>query len=63
MHQFHNGTLQKAKLEYRVLNNVNGAKRIDWIETQIAIDSYDETDSRNSDRFFSNHHRPEEYGN
>lgn len=29
-------------MEYRVLNNVNGAKRIDWIETQIAIDSYDE---------------------
>lgn len=39
---FITGHCKKAKLEYRVLNNVNGAKRIDWIETQIAIDSYDE---------------------
>ena len=29
-------------MEYRVLNDVDGTKRIDWIEAQIAIDSYDE---------------------
>ncbi|MDO4165620.1 MAG: ATP-binding protein [Bacteroides sp.] len=36
------GRIQKVKEEYRVLNHVDGHKRIDWVEAQAAVESYDE---------------------
>jgi len=34
--------IRKVKVEYRIINEVNGVKHTDWIEAQVAVESYDE---------------------
>lgn len=36
------GHTRKAKVEYRIVNEVDGVKCTDWIEAQVAVESYDE---------------------
>jgi len=33
---------RKVKIEYRIINEVDGVKHTDWIEAQVAVESYDE---------------------
>ena len=37
------GHIAKVREEYRVINKVNGRLRIDWVEAQAAVETWDET--------------------